>query len=169
VKPSAFKLHLPLRFDSGERYTTATFSISIRSFSPIHRGSRCSARQAAQSYLYIQDCIDAILLAIERAADRVNIFNLGQDEYCEVNQSIGWICERLQLKPSWNIPEASAAGSATIRYLSGLQPDPRAGLDAETVDPQWCDQHPRISDRQSLGGGGADMTFASMACGTSAR
>jgi UDP-glucose 4-epimerase len=53
-----------------------------------------------KSYLYIQDCIDAILIAIERATDRVNIFNLGQDEYCEVNQSIGWICERLQLKPT---------------------------------------------------------------------
>src|ERR1700757_4055946 len=52
-----------------------------------------------KSYLYIQDCIDAIMIAIERAPDRVNIFNLGQDEYCEVNQSIGWICERLQLKP----------------------------------------------------------------------
>ncbi len=52
-----------------------------------------------KSYLYIQDCIDAIMIAIERATDRVNIFNLGQDEYCEVNQSIAWICERLQLKP----------------------------------------------------------------------
>jgi UDP-glucose 4-epimerase len=52
-----------------------------------------------KSYLYIQDCIDAIMIAIERATDRVSIFNLGQDEYCEVNQSIGWICERLQLKP----------------------------------------------------------------------
>src|SRR6201993_2613507 len=52
-----------------------------------------------KSYLYIQDCIDAIMVAIERATDRVNIFNLGQDEYCEVNQSIGWICELLQLKP----------------------------------------------------------------------
>ncbi|MDB5653425.1 MAG: NAD-dependent epimerase/dehydratase family protein, partial [Tardiphaga sp.] len=52
-----------------------------------------------KSYLYIQDCIDAVLLAVERAPDRVNIFNLGQDEYCEVNQSIGWICERLGVKP----------------------------------------------------------------------
>ena len=52
-----------------------------------------------KSYLYIQDCIDAIMIAIERAPDRVNIFNLGQDEYCEVNQSIGWICQRLQLEP----------------------------------------------------------------------
>jgi UDP-glucose 4-epimerase len=52
-----------------------------------------------KSYLYVQDCIGAILLAIERANDKVNIFNLGTDEYCEVNDSIGWICEHLGLRP----------------------------------------------------------------------
>lgn len=52
-----------------------------------------------KSYLYIQDCIDAILLAVEKAPDRVNIFNLGTDEYCEVNDSIGWITERLGVQP----------------------------------------------------------------------
>jgi UDP-glucose 4-epimerase len=52
-----------------------------------------------KSYLYIQDCLDAILLALERAQERVNIFNLGTDEYCAVNDSIGWICQRLGLKP----------------------------------------------------------------------
>lgn len=52
-----------------------------------------------KSYLYVQDCIDAILTAIDRAKDKVNIFNLGTDEYCEVNDSIGWICEHLGLHP----------------------------------------------------------------------
>jgi UDP-glucose 4-epimerase len=52
-----------------------------------------------KSYLYIQDCIDAILLAIEKATDKVNVFNLGTDEYCEVNDSIRWISEHLGLAP----------------------------------------------------------------------
>jgi UDP-glucose 4-epimerase len=52
-----------------------------------------------KSYLYIQDCVDAMLVALERAESRVNILNLGTDEYCEVNNSIGWICERLGAKP----------------------------------------------------------------------
>jgi UDP-glucose 4-epimerase len=52
-----------------------------------------------KSYLYIQDCIDAILLAIKKAPDKVNIFNLGVDTYCEVNDSIGWISEALGVKP----------------------------------------------------------------------
>ena len=42
----------------------------------------------------------AILLALERAVSPVSIFNLGTDEYCQVNQSIQWICERLGLSPS---------------------------------------------------------------------
>ncbi len=52
-----------------------------------------------KSYLYVQDCIDAIFLAIERANDKVNIFNLGQNEYCDVDQSVGWICEHLTVTP----------------------------------------------------------------------
>jgi UDP-glucose 4-epimerase len=53
-----------------------------------------------KSYMYVQDCIDAILLAIEKAQSRVNILNLGTDEYCQVNDSIRWICEHLKLKPA---------------------------------------------------------------------
>jgi UDP-glucose 4-epimerase len=52
-----------------------------------------------KSYLYVQDCIDAMLCAIERASGKVNIFNLGTDEYCEVNDSVGWICEALGIAP----------------------------------------------------------------------
>ena len=52
-----------------------------------------------KSYLYVQDCIDAILLAMDKATGKVNIFNLGVDGYCEVNDSIGWICAELGVKP----------------------------------------------------------------------
>jgi UDP-glucose 4-epimerase len=52
-----------------------------------------------KSYLYIQDCIDAMLLAMERASGKVNIFNLGVDNYCEVKDSIGWISQALGVKP----------------------------------------------------------------------
>ena len=52
-----------------------------------------------KSYLYVQDCIDAMLLAMERAPHRVNVFNLGTDNYCQVDDSIGWISEALGVKP----------------------------------------------------------------------
>src|SRR5712691_6814734 len=52
-----------------------------------------------KSYLYIQDCIDAMLLAMEKAQEQVNIFNLGTDEYCAVDDSIGWLCAHLGVSP----------------------------------------------------------------------
>jgi len=53
-----------------------------------------------KSYLYVQDCLNAIMTAIDRAAEPVNIFNLGTDEYCEVNDSIGWISQHLGVQPT---------------------------------------------------------------------
>ena len=53
-----------------------------------------------KSYLYVQDCIDAVLLAMARATSaKVNIFNLGADHYIDVNQSIGWISDALSVSP----------------------------------------------------------------------
>jgi UDP-glucose 4-epimerase len=52
-----------------------------------------------KSYLYVQDCMDAIFTALEKADGKINIFNLGTDEYCEVNDSIRWICKHLGVNP----------------------------------------------------------------------
>jgi UDP-glucose 4-epimerase len=53
-----------------------------------------------KSYLHVADCVDAMLTAIEQADGRLNIFNLGTDEYCQVKESAAWIAGRLGLKPS---------------------------------------------------------------------
>jgi UDP-glucose 4-epimerase len=55
--------------------------------------------QQRKSYLYIGDCIEAILTATRQASAKVNIFNLGADQACAVNDSIGWICEHLGVSP----------------------------------------------------------------------
>lgn len=53
-----------------------------------------------KSYLYVHDCIDAIFLATANAgAAKVTILNLGADEHCTVNDSIGWITGALGLAP----------------------------------------------------------------------
>lgn len=52
-----------------------------------------------KSYLYVEDCLEAVLLAIEKAKEKVNVFNLGTDEYCKVDDSIDWICEHLGVSP----------------------------------------------------------------------
>jgi UDP-glucose 4-epimerase len=55
-----------------------------------------------KSYLYVQDCLDAILIALSRAQERVNVLNLGTDTYCELRQSISWITAALELNPTIN-------------------------------------------------------------------
>jgi len=57
-----------------------------------------------KSYLYIHDCVGAILHVLQthqsRAAkSRCAVYNLGRDEYCSVVQSVGWICDYLGLTP----------------------------------------------------------------------
>jgi UDP-glucose 4-epimerase len=52
-----------------------------------------------KSYLYVGDCVDAILHSLKNANDKVNIFNLGTDEYVKVKDSIKYICRFLKLDP----------------------------------------------------------------------
>jgi UDP-glucose 4-epimerase len=55
--------------------------------------------QQKKSYLHVSDCIDGILVALQKADDKVNIFNLGADEYCQVIDSINWITNYLKVNP----------------------------------------------------------------------
>lgn len=53
-----------------------------------------------KSYLYVGDCVEAMLTVAARATDPVNIYNLGTDEYTQVNDSLTWICEKLGVSPA---------------------------------------------------------------------
>ncbi|MEJ0075809.1 MAG: NAD-dependent epimerase/dehydratase family protein [Alphaproteobacteria bacterium] len=52
-----------------------------------------------KSYLYVHDCIDAMLLATRVLNNKVHVLNLGTDEASRVNDSIAWITERLGVRP----------------------------------------------------------------------
>lgn len=84
----------------GERYTHGHVLDFYRQLTE-HPGSLKVLGNGKQrkSYLYVQDCVSAIMTALDRAQEKVNIFNLGTDEYCEVNDSIGWICTELGCSP----------------------------------------------------------------------
>ena len=55
-----------------------------------------------KSYLYIGDCLNAILAAVQANKGGVEIWNLGTNEYCEVKDSASWIAERMGLKPAFS-------------------------------------------------------------------
>ena len=58
-----------------------------------------------KSYLYVQDCVSAMLHVIglgtaKQARHGVEIYNLGTNEYVQVNNSVGYISKALALKPT---------------------------------------------------------------------
>ena len=84
----------------GERYSHGHVFDFYRSLRSNPRELRILGNgHQKKSYLYVQDCIDAIFIAMDKAQENVNVFNLGTDEYCEVNDSLGWITDHLGLNP----------------------------------------------------------------------
>lgn len=58
-----------------------------------------------KSYLYVGDCLEAMLHVIglqtaKKAKHHVETYNLGTDEFSQVNDSIRWICQALGVKPA---------------------------------------------------------------------
>lgn len=85
----------------GERYSHGHVFDFFRSLRDNPRELRVLGNgQQRKSYLYVHDCLDAIFTAIAHAPDKVNVFNLGAAEYCQVNDSIGWIAEHLKIAPA---------------------------------------------------------------------
>lgn len=86
----------------GERYTHGHVFDFYKSLLADPRELRLlgDGRQK-KSYLYIQDCIDAIFLAVGKAGGKVNIFNLGTDEYCEIKDSAKWLTQYLGCRPAF--------------------------------------------------------------------
>ena len=84
----------------GERYTHGhVFDFYRKLRSNPNRIEVLGNGKQRKSYLYVQDCIDAIFTVLREADEPVNIFNLGTEEYCNVNDSLGWICEQLDVQP----------------------------------------------------------------------
>jgi UDP-glucose 4-epimerase len=51
-----------------------------------------------KSYLHIDDCVQAVVARLMEKP-RFEVFNLGVDGFCTVNESCGWISERIGAKP----------------------------------------------------------------------
>ena len=84
----------------GERYTHGhVFDFYAKLLANPHTIEVLGDGKQRKSYLYVQDCIDAIFTVVAKATEPVNVVNLGADEYCQVDDSLGWICDRLGLAP----------------------------------------------------------------------
>lgn len=97
-----------------------------------------------KSYLYVQDCIDAILHVVRqetaaKAKHRTQIYNLGTPEYVRVNDSVGFLCKALGLKPE-------------LRYTGGdrgwIGDNPFIFLDTQKI--QATGWKPKLSIEQGI-------------------
>jgi UDP-glucose 4-epimerase len=51
-----------------------------------------------KSYLHVKECVDAMFKAIDSTQQRLNIFNIGHDDYIEVTPIADLVCKELGLK-----------------------------------------------------------------------
>jgi UDP-glucose 4-epimerase len=136
-----FQAHI-FRFVSilGERYTHG----HVRDFLHQLRNDPTRLRvlgdgNQRKSYLDVRDCIDAVVLAVARADERVNVFNVGTDGHCAVRESAAWICDALGLAPA-------------ISYTGGERgwtgDSPCIQLDTRRI--RALGWHPRLGIRQAI-------------------
>jgi len=52
-----------------------------------------------KSYVYVQDCVDALLAAVLHAPGTPTILNVSGAGPCTVDDSLGWICDELGVAP----------------------------------------------------------------------
>jgi UDP-glucose 4-epimerase len=84
----------------GERYTHGhVFDFYVKLLADPHQIEVLGNGRQRKSYLYVQDCLDAMLLVTERAREPFNVYNLGTDAYCTVDESLGWSCAHLGVNP----------------------------------------------------------------------
>jgi UDP-glucose 4-epimerase len=75
--------------------------------------------QQRKSYLYVHDCIDAMLHGLGAAPAGFQVFNLGTEEYITVNESVAVITRHLGLEPelSYTGGERGWTGDSPFIFL----------------------------------------------------
>jgi UDP-glucose 4-epimerase len=104
----------------------------------------------------VQDCVEAMLTAVEKCDGKVTVLNLGTDEYCEVNDSIAWICEELGARPEvrYGGGDRGWVGDNPFIFLDcsavrGLGWRPKLTIrEGVTRTVRFLRSHPELLDRQ---------------------
>jgi UDP-glucose 4-epimerase len=109
-----------------------------------------------KSYLHVDDCVRAVQIVIDRFDGKFGVFNLGTDEYCSVNDSIGWLCAELGLAPelSYTGGDRGWIGDNPFILLDcsrvrALGWAPRYGIkEGIQLTLRWLVSHPSVVDRR---------------------
>jgi UDP-glucose 4-epimerase len=109
-----------------------------------------------KSYLHVEDCVAGILVGSTATDERIQIFNLGVDEVCQVLDSVGWISNRLKLSPglSFSGERQGWIGDIPLIHLdtSGIQSlgwQPKRSIrEAIELTVDWLDSNRWIFTRR---------------------
>lgn len=88
--------------------------------------------------LYIHDSLDAIMLALTTQESKIDIYNIGNDNYYTIDESIEWICSELHIPNPIHI--------YTGKSWAGDNPD--MYLDSSKI--QTLGWKPKVSLRESV-------------------
>jgi UDP-glucose 4-epimerase len=153
---------LVFRFVSilGERYTHGHVYDFYRSLKRDSRLLRVlgDGRQE-KSYLYVTDCVDAIMTAVrehDRRPGELGVYNLGTDETIVVNDSIRVICEHMGVDPEleYSGGKRGWAGDSPLIHLDcsrirALGWTPTLTIhDAIVRTLQWFDANPYAFEQE---------------------
>ncbi|HEY1816655.1 MAG TPA: SDR family NAD(P)-dependent oxidoreductase [Kofleriaceae bacterium] len=108
-----------------------------------------------KSYLHVTDCVAAIFTAIDRAREPINIFNLGHQDWLEVDQSIAIITRAMNVRPriEYGGGERGWVGDSPRILLDtarirGLGWAPTHTIEASVLDTlRFLDENPFLSRR----------------------
>jgi UDP-glucose 4-epimerase len=108
-----------------------------------------------KSYLHISDCVAAMFVAIERAGEPINIFNLGHTDWLAVEESIAIITRTMKVSPRLDYAggERGWVGDSPRILLDttrirALGWAPTHTIEASVIDTlRFLDEHPFVSKR----------------------
>ena len=73
-----------------------------------------------KSYLYVKECIDAMIFAVKHSNENVNIFNIGSEDTISVTKIANIVSEKMNLKPEFKFTggERGWRGDVPKMFLS---------------------------------------------------
>jgi len=108
-----------------------------------------------KSYLHVGDCVSGMLLAIDRTREPINLFNLGHQDWIEVDESIAIITRTLGVSPrivhaggerGW-VGDSPRILLDTTR-LRALGWSPTRSIEESIVETLgFLEEHPFVNDR----------------------
>lgn len=110
-----------------------------------------------KSYLHVADCVDAIVSLAQSFPSGFSVFNLGVDEYCEVRDSIRWICDELNVSPTLRFSggDRGWVGDNPFIFLDCTRIRQRGWKPKYAIESgiratlNWLREHPWVLDRRT--------------------